>query len=54
MGRTGPLWEGGTVVPEGGVVDLVDENAEGGSLVTRVGLELILDVEDESGGDSGE
>ena len=55
MGRASPLWEGRRVVSEGSVVDLVDEDAEeGGSLVTRVGLELGLDVEDECGGDSGE
>ena len=55
MGRAGPLWEGGSVVSEGSVVDLVDEDAEeGDSLVTRVGLELGLDVDDEGGGDCGE
>ena len=49
------MGKGGSVVPEGGVVDLVDEDAEeGGSLVTRVGLELGLDVEDECRGNGGE
>ena len=37
-----------------GIVDLVGENAkESGSLVTRVGLEFRLNVEDECGGDGG-
>ena len=54
MGRAGPLWECGSVISEGGVVDLVDENAkESGSLVTRVGPELRLNIEDECGGDGG-
>ena len=53
--RTRPLWEGGSVVSEGGIVDLVDEDTEeGGGLVTRVRLELGLDVEDEGGRDGGE
>ena len=55
MGRAGPLWEGGSIVPEGGVVDLVDKDAEeSGSLLTRIRLELRLDIEDESRGDEGE
>jgi hypothetical protein len=54
-GRTLLLWEGGGVVAEGGVVDLVDENAEkGGGLVVRVRLELGDDLDDECGGDGGE
>ena len=53
--RAGPLWEGGSVVSEGGIVDLVDEDTEeSGSLVTRVGLELRLDIKDESRCDGGE
>ena len=49
------MGKGGSVTSEGGVVDLVDEDAEeGGSLVTRVRLELRLDIEDECGGDGGE
>ena len=55
MGRADPLWESGSVATEGGVVDLVDENAEeGGGLFTRVGLELGLDIEDESSSDGRE
>ena len=55
VGRAGPLWESGSVATEGGVVDLVDENTEEcGSLLARVGLELGLDIEDESSGDGGE
>ena len=54
VGRAGPLWEGRSVVSEGSVVDLVDEDAEeSDGLVTRVGLELGLDVEDECRGDCG-
>ena len=53
--RTCPLWEGRGVVSEGGIVDLVDEDTEeGDSLITRIGLELRLDIDDESRGDGGE
>ena len=53
--RACPLWEGGSVVSEGGVVDLVDEDTEeSGGLITRVGLELRLDVDDEGRSDGGE
>ena len=53
--RAGPLCEGGSVVSAGGIVDLVDEDTEeSGSLVTRVGLELRLDIKDESRCDGGE
>ena len=46
-GRARPSREGGNVVPEGGVVDLVDKNPEEGcSFVTRVGLELRLELGD--------
>ena len=52
MRWTCPLWEGGCVVSESGVVDLVDEDTEeSDDLVTRVGLELRLDVDAESGCD---
>ena len=55
MWGTGPLRKGGSVASERGVVDLVDEDAEeGGSLIARVGLELRLDIKDESGRDGGE
>jgi hypothetical protein len=54
-GRACPLWEGGNVVSERGVVDLVNEDPEeGGCLVTRVGLQLRVDFDDECGGDGGE
>ena len=47
--------EGGGVVSERGVVDLVDEDAEeSDGLVTRVGLELRLDIENECSGDGRE
>ena len=49
MGGTGPLRKGGSVVSKGGVVDLVDKDTEEShSLITRIGLESRLDVEDES------
>ena len=49
MGGTGPLRKGGSVVSKGGVVDLVDKDTEeSDSLITRIGLEARLDVEDES------
>ena len=55
VGRAGPLWEGGGVISECGVVDLVDKDAEeSDGLITRVGLELRLDVEDEGRGYCGE
>ena len=53
--RAGPLRECGGVFSESSVIDLVDEDAEeSDGLVTRVGLELRLDVEDECRGDGGE
>ena len=55
VGRACPLWKGGSVVSEGGVVDLVDKDVEeSNGLITRVGLELRLDVEDEGRGYGGE
>ena len=54
-GRAGPLREGGRVISECSIVDLVDENTgQGSSLFARVGLELRLDVEDEGRSDGGE
>jgi len=54
-GRAGPLWEGGSVVSEGSVVDLVDEDTEEScGLVIWVLLEVGLDVDDERRGDGGE
>jgi hypothetical protein len=53
-GRTSPLWDGGGVIAEGGVVDLVDKNTEeSGGLVVRIRLELGIDLDDECGGDCG-
>jgi hypothetical protein len=50
--QSGPLWEGGNVASERGIVDLVNQDAEeGGSLVTRVGLKSRIDLNDECGGD---
>ena len=54
VGRPGPLWEGGSVVPKGGIINLVNENAEeGGGLVSGVRLKLRVDIDDEGGGDGG-
>jgi len=53
--RAGPLRDSGNVAAEGGVVDLVDEDAEeSGGLIVGVGLELGVDLDDECGGDGGE
>jgi len=53
--RAGPLWKGGRFVSEGGVIDLVDKNAEeSGGLVIRVRLEVGVDLDDECGGDGRE
>ena len=55
MRRAGPFGNGGSVGPERGVVDLVDEDPEeGGGFLACVGLELRLDVDDEGGSDCGE
>ena len=52
---TVPLWEGGSVVSEGGIVDLVDKDTEeGDGVIVRVGSELGLDIYDECGGDGRE
>ena len=54
-GRPCPCWEVGNVVPEGGAVDLVNQDPEeGDGLVTRVGFELRIDLNDEGGSYSGE
>ena len=53
--RASPLWEGWNVIAEGGVVDLVDEDAEESSgFVIWVRLEVRVDLDDECGGDGGE
>ena len=47
--------EGGNVVSKGGVIDLVDENAEeSGGLVVGIRLELRTDLDDERRGNSRE
>ena len=52
--RSGPLWEGWNIVSEGSVVHPVsDESEEGDGLLTRVGLKLRVDLNDERGGDGG-
>ena len=53
-GWAGPLWESGNLVSERGIVDLVNKDAEeGSSLVTRVGLKLRTDLNDECRSDGG-
>jgi len=53
--RTSPLREGGRVVAKGGVIDLVDKNAEeSSSLVVRVQLELRVDLDYECRGNGRE
>jgi len=52
--RAGPSGDGGNVVTESGVVDLVDEDTEQGrGLFVGVRLELGANLDDESGGDCG-
>jgi hypothetical protein len=47
-GGGSPLWEGGSAAYEGVVVDLVNKEAEeGGDLVTRVGLQLGVNSDNE-------
>jgi hypothetical protein len=54
-GRSIPLRESRNITPEGGVVDLINEDTEeGGGFVTRVWLKLRVDLYDERGGDSRE
>ena len=49
------MWDCGNVAAEGSVVDFVDEDTEeGGSLFTRVGLELRLGLDDEGRRHGGE
>ena len=49
-----PLWERRNVASEGGVVDLVNEGSEeGGGVDVRVGLQLRIDLDDESGSNGG-
>ena len=48
------MWEGGNVVAKGGIVNLVKEDTkEGRGLITRVGLKLRVDLDDERGGYCG-
>ena len=49
------MWEGGSITAEGGIVDLVDKDAEERSgLVVWVLLEVGVDLYDECGADGGE
>ena len=50
-----PLWEGGSIVSKGGIIDLVNKDTEeGDGVIVRVGSELGLDIDDECGGDGRE
>ena len=52
--RAAPLWKAGHISPEGGVINLVDDDPEERcGLVTRVGLELRVDLDDKCGRHSG-
>jgi hypothetical protein len=54
-GRAHPLWKGRRVVAEGGVIDLVNKDAEeSGGLAVRIWFEFGVDLDDECGGDGGE
>ena len=54
MCRTSPLWEGGNITTEGGVVKFVDKDSEeGSSLFIWVLLELRVNLENECGSHSG-
>jgi hypothetical protein len=47
-----PLWKGGDITSEGGIVYLVDEyTKEGSSLVVGIRLQLRADIDYECGGD---
>ena len=49
------MWEGGNVIAKGGVVNLVDKDAEEScGLIVWVLLEVSVDVDDECGGDGRE
>ena len=53
--RAIPLWESGDVVSKSGVVNLVNKDSEeSGGFITRVGLEMGVDLDDECRGDSRE
>jgi len=55
MGGTSPLGNGRRVGTKGGIINLVDKDSEeSGGLLTRVGLELRLDIEDKCGSDRRE
>jgi hypothetical protein len=54
-GRPSPSREGGDIVSEGSVVDLVNKNAEeSSSFVTGVGPQMGVDLDDEGRGHSRE
>ena len=53
--RAGPLRKGEDIISKRGVIELVEQDAEERSgLVTRVWLELGVDLDDERRGDSRE
>ena len=51
----GPYWDGWGGSAECRIVELVDEEAkEGGGLFVRIILQLLVDIDDKSRGDSAE
>ena len=54
-GTSPRLWDGGNTVAVGGVVHLIDEEAEeSGGLFVRIRLELGVDLDDKGGSDGRE
>ena len=53
--RTIPLWDGGNVIAESGLVHVVEDyTEESGGILVRIRLELGVDPDDEGGSDGGE
>ena len=53
--RTSPLWDGGNVIAESGVVHIVEDyTEESGGILVWIRLELGVDLDDEGGSDGRE
>ena len=53
--RPDPLWRSGNVVSGGGIVDFVNKKAkEDGDLITGIGLEFGIKLDDKCGGNCRE
>ena len=51
-GRAVPLWRSWNIISEGGIINLVDKDAEERrGFVARIRLQLGVDLDDECGGD---